>query len=324
LELNLILYFLIFQIIILFSSIRLFYILIQEKLKEEISIEKQLIIWFSFNTILSIGISSLFSFTRFNDHPQYILSVLTIITILHFIQKRNLKEYFDYLKKIFFKLSNSIFDWKIIIIFAGLIPMLWWGLTPPDDTDSLYLLNWNFLWITNQTSPYDNWFNYLPLHQLSFVPSMVISNSDHYFWMSMIMPIILLGLTTYAIGKEFKLNKYLIWISVFSSLLFFRLWMSWGPAFGSMKDDALMGVGLLLIVLSIMNSKKENLTRQTFVLFLLGTIFVSAKWAGLSVVIIASIIFVLMNYKEITKHKKQFCIWAIIIFGDYQSFTPST
>ena len=269
LELISLLFFLLFEILILSSSIRLFYLVVVSVSKTSIPIEKSIIGFISLSMIFSIGIASVFSFTGFNDYPQYILSAGILTLALHIIKKSNLPHFLNYLKQLAYTVSKNIFDWKIIVIFIGLIPMLWWGLVPPDDTDSLYLLNWNFLWMTNQSTPYYNYFNYLPFHQLSFVPSMVLTNSDNYFWMSMITPVILLGLVTYAIGKEFKLNKHLIWITVFSTLLFFRLWMSWGPAFGSMKEDALMGVGLLLIVLALLNRKKENLNRLTFILFLL-------------------------------------------------------
>jgi len=232
-----------------------------------------------------------------------------------------LNNYFSYFKETIYKISKNALHWKIVIIFIAIIPMLWWGLVPPDDTDSLYLLNFNLAWTTNQLTPYYNWFNYQPLHQLSFVPSMVITSSDNYFWFSMIKPVILLGLVTYAIGNELKLNKNLIWLSVFSSLVFFRIWMSWAPAFGSLKDDAIMGAGFLLISLSILNTRKQSLSRLSFFLLLLGFVFVSAKWQGLSVIVIGIILFVLLNWKEIQKRKRTFYVWIGIIFLVFMIFS---
>ena len=320
-EIGTILFFLAYELLLFFSGIRLFYILVSNNSKISISVEKSIIVWLSLSILLSVVFASFFSFMKINDQAQYLLAATILFVVLHFIKKSNLSDFFSYLKNTIFQLTKSAFDWKIVIIFIALLPMLWWGLRPPDDTDSIYLLNSNFSWITNQLTPYNNWANYTPFHQLSFVPSMVVTSSDNYFWLVMIKPVILLGLVTYAIGNELKLNKNLIWLSVFTSLLFFRIWMGWGPAYGSLKEDALMGVGFLLIALSVLNSRNEKLSRLSFLFLLFGIMFASAKWLGLAYVVLGLGLFVIFNWKEIRLRKKSFFVWLTIISLVFISLT---
>jgi len=312
-----ILFFLFFEVALFFSSTRLFYIVVSEKSKNRFTVEKSIIGWLSISIILSVSIASFFSFMKFNGQVQYIIAALGILALTYALQRSNLYDYFRYLRDTLYKITKSSFNWRIVIIFIILLPMLWWGLKPSNSTDTLDFLNPTLAWSKNELTPYSNWANYIPFNQLSWVPSIVISSSDNYFWLSMIKPIILLGLVTYAIGTELKLNKNLIWLLVFSSLVFYRIWLGWGPAFGSIKEDALIGTGILLLAYSTLIGKKENLSRLSYLFFLLGIVFVTAKWPGMFLAMGALPLFVFVNWEEICKRKKTFFAWfglTILIF----------
>jgi len=315
-DIGTILIFLFYEILVFFASIRLFYIIVS-KTNYSISMEKSIIGWISISILLSVSIASFFSFMKFNGQFQYVIVALSILVLVHTLQKSNLSDYFIYLKNSLYNISKCSFNWRIVIIFIILLPMLWWGLKPSSSTDTLDFLNPTIAWSKNEITPYSNWANYIPFNQLSWVPSIVISSSDNYFWLSMIKPIILLGIVTYAIGTELKLNRNIIWLSIFSSLLFYRIWLGWGPAFGSIKEDALIGTGILLLAYSTLVGKNENLSRLSYLFFLLGIVFVTAKWPGLFIAMIALPLFVFVNWEEICKRKNTFFAWfglTILIF----------
>jgi len=312
-----ILIFLFYEIVVLFSSIRLFFIIAVKNSDSTISIEKSVIGWIALSILLSVSIASVFSFMQFNGQIQYLLGASVLLVGLHVIKKSSLNDFFSYVKKTSYKISKSAFNWKIIVIFILVLPMLWFGSKPSSSADTLGFLNPTIEWSKNQLTPYTNLANYIPFNQLSWIPSIVITSSDNYFWLSMIKPIILLGLVTYTIGNVLKLNKNLIWLSVFSSLVFYRLWLGWGPAFGSIKEDALIGTGVLLIAYSTLIGRRDNLNRLTYLFLLLGIIFVAAKWPGLFIAILALPLFVFYNWKEICEKKRTFFVWfgiTILVF----------
>jgi len=182
--------------------------------------------------------------------------------------------------------------------------------------DSILLLNSMLEYTFNQTDPYTRTMMGVPTWDLAYLPSIIISNSDSFFWVNSFKPLIIIGLGAYLIGRELKLPKYLIWISVFSALLFFKMWLGPHNFIGTLKNDYILAAGFVIIVYSTIRSLRPNFDRLTYILFLVGIIFFAIKLSGILFVIFVFVVFIFINRKRI--FKKKMLIWgilALIIFS---------
>ena len=207
-----------FEFFIFLSSIRLTYFITKKYDKKFLDAEL-IIVWVSINLGFNFIITSIFSFVQFNGPIQYIVTSLVIFSILHINKKFELKTYKDFLINTFNNIFEKILDWKVLIIIIILLPVILYSIRPIGSTDSLVLMNYLMDWSFNQYDPYTRAWSYVPLWELSYLPQLIISNSDNFFWLNSFKPIIIVGLGTYLIGRELKLPSNLIWISVFLSLV---------------------------------------------------------------------------------------------------------
>jgi len=233
-ELSNVILLLIFEVFIFFSSVRLLYFA-TKKFQAKILDAELVLSWVSIGIILNVIIVTFFSFSLNNGLVQYVLTSLIVLISLHINKKTELIIYKEYLVKTFNSVVKNLLDWKILLIFSFLIPFIALSIRPMMGYDSLLLMNSILEYTFNQTDPYARTMMGVPTWDLAYLPSIIISNSDSFFWVNSFKPLIIIGLGTYLIGKELKLPKYLIWISVFSSLLFFNIWIGPHTFIGTLK-----------------------------------------------------------------------------------------
>jgi len=139
---------------------------------------------------------------------------------------------------------------------------------------------------------------------------MIISSSDNFFWLNSFPPLIIIGVVTYLIGREIKLPKYLIWISIFSSILYFKIWVTFGGNIGTLKNDYIIAAAVLLIIFTMIRSLRPDFDRLTYVFFSIGLVFLSIKFSGVVLGFIAILVFIVINKNKILKNKKQVAAWT--------------
>lgn len=93
----------------------------------------------------------------------------------------------------FNSIFNKMFDWKIIVIVSVLIPLILYSMRPLSDFDSVLTLNFMFDYMFNKITSYSSAWNYVPLWDLSYLPTMIISKSDNFFWLNSFKPLIIIG-----------------------------------------------------------------------------------------------------------------------------------
>jgi len=309
-----IIFLIIYEFFIIFSSIRITYFFTRN-FDEKILVAENLIAWISIGLILNLIIVSIFSFLQFNGIIQYLLTSFSIVLILHLDGKSCLIIYKNYLMKMFNSIFNKMLDWKIIVIFAALIPVILFSMRPVSDFDSLVFLNRIFYYMFNDLTPYARPSGYVPVWELSYLPHMIVSSSDNFFWLNSFKPLIIIGLATYLIGKEIKLPKYLIWISIFSSILYFKIWITAAGSVGSLKNDYIFAAAVVLIIYSIIRSLRNNNDRLSYLFFTLGIIFLTIKFSGVALGIVAIVVFIFVNRKRILKNKKKAIVWGSFLIS---------
>jgi len=304
-----ILLFFIFEFFVFFSGIRIVYLFTQNY-KKNSNIEI-ILAGISISLIITSLVPTIFSFMQFNGIWQYLLFSLSIFLILHLGKKSNLINYKNFLYNVFKNIISNILDWKVLIIIGAALPFIVIVIAPTSLTDDLFTMNYTFDWMSNQETPYERAYRYVPLWEISFLPSMVITSTDNFLWLNSFKTLILIGLGTYLIGRTIGFPKYLTWISVFSSLLFFKFWYI-ETTLGTLKNDFIFAVGVILIIISLVKSAQEKLDRYSIVYLIMGCVFLTTKFSGVTLCIFAISFFIFLNRKIILKNKRNAIKWGSI------------
>jgi len=304
----------IYESFIIFSSIRITYF-VTKKFQGKILTAELVVAWISIGLVLNFIISSIFSFLQYNGIMQYLLTSFLIVLILHIDKKSQLIIYKNYLAKTFNSIYTKMFDWKIIIIVSALVPLILFSMRPISDADSLVFLNRMFEYIFNASTPYSSAWNYVPVWELSYLPAMIVTSSDNFFWLNSFKPLIIIGIASYLIGREIKLPKYLILISIFSSILFFKIWITGAGNIGTLKNDYIIAAAVLLIIFSMIRSFRSDFDRLTYVFFSIGLVFLTIKFSGIALGFLAILVFIFINKNKILKNKKEITFWIFFIIS---------
>jgi len=122
-ELSNVIFLLVFEVFIFFSSVRLLYFT-TKKFQSKIIDAELVLSWVSIGIILNVIIVTIFSFSLNNGLVQYVLTSFIIFILLHINKKPELVIYKDYLVKTFNSVFKKLLDWKILLIFSLLISIV--------------------------------------------------------------------------------------------------------------------------------------------------------------------------------------------------------
>jgi len=289
------------------------------ELNERHALSKTVIMIFlvSINIIMSASIAGVFSFLQLNDSMNYLLASTIIALILNFgFKKSELKKYLNYTVDLFNSLFNAIINWKVLIAFSIVLPIILAVIRPIDETDSLYLMNFLLSWSFNQGTPYSTTIQYVEFWNLSYLPSLIITNSDLFLWFDSLKAVVIVGLGGYLLGRTIGIPKNLNSITVFTGILFFHFWQ-WGPSgIATLKNDMILACGLVLVSYFIVKKAKNEQKFHDSILFLIGVIFLFVKFSGVFYVILA-ILIILLIYKgrpfKINKTTSIAFLFAILV-----------
>ena len=250
----------------------------------------------SINIILSASFSSVFSSLQSNYSLNYLLIASIVAIALNFgFRKSELKKYQNYILQLFNSLFNRIINWKVLVAFSLTLPILLSVIRPIDETDSLFQMNHILSWSFNLGTPYDITDRYVQFWNLSYLPSLVITNSDLFLWFNSLKPVIIIGLITYLFGRTLGIPKYLTGIIVFSGILFFHFWQFGPTGIPTIKNDMIVASGLILVGYFIVKKAKDEQKFHDFILFLIGAIFLIIKSSGVFYLIFAILIIILIS-----------------------------
>jgi hypothetical protein len=167
-----ILYF-VYELCILFASIRVVYKIANATHNDD-SLAEQTLLWVSVSIILSISIATFLSFIAANGVIQYLMVVVLLLGLTHIGTRCDLMTYRSYLMT---TLQNivKVYNWKLVVTFALLVPALLIAMKPIDEIDSLWNLNYILDWGMNLATPYVMAYNYNPNWELNYLASLIIT-----------------------------------------------------------------------------------------------------------------------------------------------------
>ena len=323
-EISGILLYFVFEILLALTSFRIQYIVFRRTIKK-ISDTELVIIWVAINIILVIMIASVLSFIQFNGVIQYLAALLFVFLIVHVTTKRKLIDYYMYMKSKITNISNKIFSWKIVVMFLIILPLLISIIHPIENVDSLIFLPYIFGWASNDHTPIVRAWNFVPIWEVAYLPSLVITDSDYFFWFTGIKPIFIIVMGAYVVSREIGIPKNLSLLIAFNGILFFIFWqvgvdplnlgLGGRDNIGTLKNYHFVGAGIIMIALSILCSLRQDFSRLGGLLFILGIVFVTTKYTGILIAIISIILFIIFNRHNMRRFKKKASVWALIGFA---------
>ncbi|MGA2581583.1 MAG: hypothetical protein ABSH24_37000 [Bryobacteraceae bacterium] len=195
--------------------------------------------------------------------------------------------------------------------------MLALSIRPIEDVDSLANLHSMMGWVQNLTTPYQFANNYVPFWELSYVPGIVLTSSDLFFWYNSLKPVLLLGLMLFLIARELDLpDRFAIWAIPFL-MLFPHLWL--GPSgVSTIKTDMIYAASYAMFALVAARAANGRATAADAALAAFAAAFVSVKFSGPVVLLLGGAAFAMLASRWIAGNLKiaarAGCVMAIFWF----------
>lgn len=311
LELTNSLLFLLYEFSIFMACMSIFYKIGKN---ENITKTKLIVLVISTNIVISSLISTIFSFLQINNSVYYVLTALFLaISLNSFIIKNDHKQYKEFLSSFVNYVFENLFSKKNLVFFSLLLPLLFNIIKPPENIDSLDVMNSILPMAFNQINPYDFYYNYVAFWELSYFPSLIITNSDNFFWYDSIKPVILIGLGSYLVGRTLGLPKFLVALVAFSGILFFHFWMPAGPSgISTLKNDMIFGAGVIFLAYYLIKAKTCP-SFSNFIIFLLGSVFVLNKFSGVPIIVFSIVLLIIINKNKLLEKIRHPYVWFYVI-----------
>jgi hypothetical protein len=232
---------------------------------------------------LESSVAGLLSFTGLNSRAAYWLAVVVCLGLAVTFRRR------AGLKLPSFR--------ALPIVIAVLVPLAFLSFHPVDEIDSINYLHYLIEWMANRSTPYDFATYYVAFWELSFLPTWVVTGVDFFFPLLALKSVALFALAAWLLGRELRLKTPLLALTVMGSCTLLHLWA--GPSgVPTLKNDALHGVGFLLLTLVAVRASRRRLERTDILLLAAGIIFAPVKYLGVFIVPIALAIILWHRWRQ--------------------------
>lgn len=182
------------------------------------------------------------------------------------------------------------------LIAALLAPLVLLSFKPVEEIDSINYLHYLIEWLSNRATPYTFATNYVAFWELSFAPAWIITRVDLFFPLLALKAVVLLTLALWLLGKELHVPCVLLLWTVFGCIAMQHFW--YGPSgVPTLKNDALHGVGFVMMALAILRAARRRLTSTDIALLAFGAAFGSVKYTGIFVAILAVAVVLLLRMR---------------------------
>ena len=277
----------------------------------------------STSMVVSPLIATALSFLQANDATHYLLLAAAPAAALNlFTLRRDYRQYSGFLCGLVHSVFESLFSRKALALLILFLPLLFSVIRPPDDVDSLHVMNSVLAMAGNHTNPYDFYYHYVAFWELSYVPSMTITDSDSFLWLVSVKPVILIGLGSCLAGRALGLPRLLIPLVALSGVMFFHFWIPGGPTgISTVKNDMIFGAGVIFLAYCLIRARSSPplpspARFSDALIFLLGGIFVLNKYSGVPVLLLAVALLAVANRRRLLEGIRHphalFCAAAVL------------
>ena len=170
---------------------------------------------------------------------------------------------------------------------ALLVPLIFLSFKPVEEIDSINYLHYLIEWMANRATPYTFATNYVAFWELSFLPTWMVTGVDLFFPLLALKAVVLLALALWLAGTGLGLQGNLLLWAVFASLTMRHYWYEYSGV-PTLKNDALHGAGFVLLALVVLRAARGVSASADMALLAVGTAFVSVKYTGIFMAVIAA------------------------------------
>ncbi len=221
---------------------------------------------------LESSLAAVFSFARVNSVPLY--WVAAAVCAVAAVRWARLPELF------------AGGRWMPAAMAALTLPLILLAFRPVEEIDSINYLHYLIDWMGNRATPYTFATNYVAFWELSFLPAWTVTRVDLFFPLLALKAIVLLALSGWLIGREFGLRNPILGWALFGALAMRHYWFEYSGV-PTLKNDALCGVGFVLMILAVLRAARGRLSRTDLTLLAFGVAFGSVKYTGIFFAVVA-------------------------------------
>lgn len=290
--------FLLYEFFIFVTCLNIFYRIGRA---EGIAASKILLLVISAGIAVSALLSTIFSFLMVHSMAHYLLAGAALAGISSMVLLRDdFARYRGFVSMLIHSLYEGLVSRRTLLILLLILPIILNIVKVPGDIDSVHVMDSLIPIAENRLTPYTFYYNYVAFWELSYVPSLVITDSDSMLWLNSAKPVILIGLAGYVLGRRLGIPRLLASVLAVSGMLFFHFWIPEGPSgISTLKNDMIFGAGVMLLAYYFVHGRARP-GFSSFVIFLLGSVFVLNKYSGVPVLLLAIILVLWMHRKSLS------------------------
>jgi len=163
----------------------------------------------------------------------------------------------------------------VLGLLAVFLPLITQAMHPVLETDSAAHLSWVLGWSENRIPPYEFANRYCAFWELLYVPILVLTRGDGWFWLVTIQALALTGLLVAELSQILNLPAYL----ALPHLLFPHYWN--GPSgLPTLKNDMIYAAGFLWGAVLLAEIVERRKSRQAAAIAIFATTFLLCKYSG--------------------------------------------
>jgi hypothetical protein len=246
--------------------------------------EEQLLAVLAVDVTLEASLAGLFSFLGINSQPAYwIAAAVLLLTALAARSSRDsIAQFVRALPRL------EVFRYpRSAGIAAGLfVPLFFLSFRPVEEIDSINYLHYLIEWMANRVTPYTFATNYVAFWELSFLPTWMVTRVDLFFPLLALKAVVLLALAAWIAGRELGLRRGLLLWTVAGAVALRHLWFE-ASGVPTLKNDALHGVGFVLLFVVVMRAARRKLDGVDGALLAFGCAFAAVKYTGVFAIAVA-------------------------------------
>ena len=242
----------------------------------------------------------IFTFARAHGILAYSLLALGTLGAAFPALKKNRASIIDL---VFGSSADTQWTGRRIAVFLAvllLIPAVVSNITPPSETDSVIRVHDLLRWSNNEGSPYDfpshGWFHYVSFWEMSYLPSLAITSSDHFLWWPSFQAVLLFGCAAYSLALQLALSGFLAAIVALNGLSLHVFWWS-SSGVMTVKNDMIASGGLICVLLGLIRCIERPKDRVPLLLVSVGAAFACVKYSGLAYAGVFLLLFAFMSWR---------------------------
>ena len=261
-----------------------------------------------FSVIFNYAAALILSFARFNHPWAYLSAALFFLVAVYHLRLDQAREIVTYYSETIRNINVKVVSILALILVVA-VPLIASNIRPIEETDSLVVLNQLINYFHNLSDSYsDNYSNFSLFWELNYLPSLVITHSDKFFWWISLKAIAMMFLALYLIAYDLGMDSEIGLVMAAAGIMILHLW-EFSSGIGTLKNDVIFNVGFLTVVLGGLKLIKQGLNRFNALLVCFGLVGMTVKLNGYTLSVLSLVLIAVFARKHLLHAKLNAFAW---------------